>query len=561
MPLTTPNAEDSPTYQAQAVLDKTDLAALSLAVQQTGVISGMTVTAGGGYTVNIAAGVIQVGWDQQNVTAVTGLAPAAASSTDRRDIVVCSTTGTVSIVAGTPTTETAVPWTSTSLYNPPVKPSIPANSVLLAEIYIPGGGGTIASGWITDKTTITAVLSSPWPEGLVRLNSLSQMAAPTSAMMMNSQRLTNTGAGLVNTDAAIMSQLGSWIPDPNTWTLSTNTTTVSSSMNTLSACVQTTCTGSTINTTPSTVTVGNTSGFPASGSFNVRSVSGGTNTTVNYTAIGSGTTFTGCTLATGSVTTTTGDQVTGGINVASTTGFPASGSFIVTHGGSYYPVYYTALTSTAFVGCTGYASTLSTSDVVSPGAFTVSGNYTTQYTKGTKLQWAESGTVKYGVVKTSTYASSTTTVYLVPTTDYTMLATNPDTISAFYCYTNPPGFPSAFTWTPGNFGFSANPTVPICAWWTQDGMCYLAYNYILPGTSNTTSYLVTPPISCAATPANIGYSAMGAGEDNTAATITQAYIFGGSTAVVIGKQPSLTNSTAWTGSGSKVAQFLLTYPI
>ena len=153
MPFTIPNAQSSPTYQAQAVLDSTDLTTLANIGQNYGVVSGLTVTPGGGYTVNVAAGVISTQVIDTSVAAVTGLAPSAASSTDRRDIVVCSPAGVVSIVAGTPTTETAVPWTNTSVYNPPVKPAVPAGYVLLAEIYIPGGGGTIASGWITDKTT------------------------------------------------------------------------------------------------------------------------------------------------------------------------------------------------------------------------------------------------------------------------------------------------------------------------------------------------------------------------------------------------------------------------
>ena len=161
MPLTTPNAQDSPTYQAQAVIDKTDISALSSIAQQYGVVSGCTVSAGGGYNVSVAAGVILVGGAQINVSAVTGLAPAAASSTDRRDIVVVSSTGAVTMVTGTPTAETAIPWTNTSIYNPPVKPSVPAGSVLLAEVYIPGGGGTVLSSWITDKTLTNTNLATP----------------------------------------------------------------------------------------------------------------------------------------------------------------------------------------------------------------------------------------------------------------------------------------------------------------------------------------------------------------------------------------------------------------
>ena len=168
MPLNTPNAQDSPTYAGQAVVDKTDLAAIANVAQGYGVVSGCLVSAGGAYNVNVASGVILVAGVQVPVSAVTALAPAAASSTDRRDIVVASTAGAVSIVSGTPTTETAIPWTTTSSYNPPVKPAIPAGSVLLAEIYIPGGGGTIVTGWITDKTLTNPYLTNSGSQALIR---------------------------------------------------------------------------------------------------------------------------------------------------------------------------------------------------------------------------------------------------------------------------------------------------------------------------------------------------------------------------------------------------------
>ena len=168
MPLNTPNAQDSPTYAGQAVVDKTDLAAIANVAQSYGVVSGCLVSAGGAYNVNVASGVILVAGVQVPVSAVTALAPAAASSTDRRDIVVASTAGAVSIVSGTPTTETAIPWTTTSSYNPPVKPAIPAGSVLLAEIYIPGGGGTIVTGWITDKTLTNPYLTGVGAQTAIR---------------------------------------------------------------------------------------------------------------------------------------------------------------------------------------------------------------------------------------------------------------------------------------------------------------------------------------------------------------------------------------------------------
>lgn len=79
--------------------------------------------------------------------------------------------------------------------------------------------------------------------------------------------------------------------------------------------------------------------------------------------------------------------------------------------------------------------------------FTISGvDRTGQLLKGTKIKWSESGTVKYGVVQSSSF-STDTTVNLIPTTDYVM-TTTPDSNSAYYAYTHPAGFPTAFTWVP-----------------------------------------------------------------------------------------------------------------
>jgi hypothetical protein len=66
----------------------------------------------------------------------------------------------------------------------------------------------------------------------------------------------------------------------------------------------TTATSGTVSTTPSTLTVVETRGFPSSGTFTLNVP--GAPVTVTYTGIGSNTTFTGCTIATGSTVLVSG---------------------------------------------------------------------------------------------------------------------------------------------------------------------------------------------------------------------------------------------------------------
>ena len=83
--------------------------------------------------------------------AVTTLTVTAADPANpRKDIVVCNSAGTLSIVAGTP--EAALPGANVGVYTlEPEPPSIPANSIILAEIWVPAGAAAITGGEIYDK--------------------------------------------------------------------------------------------------------------------------------------------------------------------------------------------------------------------------------------------------------------------------------------------------------------------------------------------------------------------------------------------------------------------------
>ena len=78
--------------------------------------------------------------------------------------------------------------------------------------------------------------------------------------------------------------------------------------------------------------------------------------------------------------------------------------------------------------------------------FTVTGDLTATFQKGTKLKFTQT-TTKYFYVISSTYGAPTTTVTIAGGTDYTL--TNAAIDTPYYSYIeNPQGFPDWFNWTP-----------------------------------------------------------------------------------------------------------------
>ena len=95
----------------------------------------------------------------------------------------------------------------------------------------------------------------------------------------------------------------------------------------------------------------------------------------------------------------------------------------------------------------GWTSPGETWTYVSASTFTVSGDKTTTYTKGTRLKWTQTS-VKYGVVINSSYSSGTglTTVTIAVNTNYTI--SNAAISSNYYSYmSNPRGYPQYFSFT------------------------------------------------------------------------------------------------------------------
>jgi hypothetical protein len=129
--------------------------------------------------------------------------------------------------------------------------------------------------------------------------------------------------------------------------------------------------------------------------------------------------------------------------------------------------------------------------------FTVTGDQTAKFSKGTRLKLTQT-TVKYFVVVASSFASGTTTVTLTGGSDYTFA--NAAISANSYSYAaSPQGYPGWFNFAPSATGFSGSPTVNAAKFAVQGRTCFIEID--ITGTSNATTFTITLPISAAVTPA------------------------------------------------------------
>ena len=156
-----PTYENPTNYPAQSVVDSTDFAAITAGSALTGVISGCAVTPSSGMTVGIASGVIAIAGFSYSANSGT-VVVSAASTGDRRDIVYATWSGSAVVynyLAGN--ASTTANWQFTNDSAAPIKPNLPANAVLLAEIYVEGTNATpttsITTNEILDKRVIVSL--------------------------------------------------------------------------------------------------------------------------------------------------------------------------------------------------------------------------------------------------------------------------------------------------------------------------------------------------------------------------------------------------------------------
>jgi len=124
--------------------DSVDFDIISAADALTGVVSGCAVTSNANMNPSVAAGTIAVLGVSAAVTGGTVTVTAADATNPRFDLVVSNNAGTLSVIAGTPA---AVP----------IYPTIPANSVVLACIYVAHAASQITTAAIVDKRIIIII--------------------------------------------------------------------------------------------------------------------------------------------------------------------------------------------------------------------------------------------------------------------------------------------------------------------------------------------------------------------------------------------------------------------
>lgn len=154
MALRIPNKADA-SYARQAGGFSADIDTIAAALAGDGVLSGLGVQAQGtpDMTVAVAAGLVRIGGYFAAEVGENVTIAAADGSNPRIDLVVIDWNGAVSRVAGT-----------AAAY--PVPPAIPANSVQLAQVYVPAAATAITNAMLVDKRPVAVDGYDSWAEFL-----------------------------------------------------------------------------------------------------------------------------------------------------------------------------------------------------------------------------------------------------------------------------------------------------------------------------------------------------------------------------------------------------------
>lgn len=136
---------------SQAEVDKVDIDILVAGYSASGVLSGCAVTAQGipDMTVAVASGTVIVAGVVADVTGANATIGTADGTNPRFDLITINNAGTIAMTPGAAAAN-------------PVFPSIPANSIVLAVIYVPALDTTIATNQITDKRVVVNFGDNSW---------------------------------------------------------------------------------------------------------------------------------------------------------------------------------------------------------------------------------------------------------------------------------------------------------------------------------------------------------------------------------------------------------------
>lgn len=184
---------------------------------------------------------------------------------------------------------------------------------------------------------------------------------------------------------------------------------------------------------------------------------------------------------------------------------------------------------------------------------TVPTDATTKYAVGDRVRLKQGGSYKYYYIITV----AATLLTVTGGSDYTV-ANSAITDIGVSKAVNPLGFPGAFNWSPTFTGFSANPS-GVHRFTVVGRECRLYVRHSTLGTSNTTGFTMTLPIT-AATITNHAWVGSGQGVDNGGILVNSALISFVSAATVMNLYTNHA-AAAWTAASTKGANFQLQYEI
>jgi hypothetical protein len=207
-------------------------------------------------------------------------------------------------------------------------------------------------------------------------------------------------------------------------------------------------------------------------------------------------------------------------------------------------------------GTTGHAAdgwvddTATTWTYASATTFTVTGDQTAKFSKGTRIKLTQT-TVKYFVAVDSSFGGGNTTVTITGGDDYTLA--NAAISANYYSYAaNPQGYPCWFDWTPTYGGFSADPPTTIARFAVVGRQCMIELS-TGNGTSNSSTFSITLPI----TDVTSGIQTLcRVGDNGTNQTLPGKFNFNGDGTATVNKD---LNNSGFTGSGSKYVIVITSY--
>lgn len=177
--------------------------------------------------------------------------------------------------------------------------------------------------------------------------------------------------------------------------------------------------------------------------------------------------------------------------------------------------------------------------------FTVPGDQTEKFSKGTRIKLTQT-TVKYFVVVGSSFAGGTTTVTVTGGSDYSLA--NAAITQNYYSYaSNPQGYPGWFNWSPTYAGFSTNPASAVARFAVDGRICTIHWNHGTQGTSNATTFTMTLPVAAIRATNWVGTRTVDNGAFQAADGLAEIQI-GNLSLLVLTRDGA---SLAWTASGGK----------